>query len=411
MVIHGDEAGGEDAADILHVFETERCLGKLAICYLTVNHLVNGIPNGLFGEIGEAARTCFDGISHHENRRFFSSRFGSRISENRFIDLLVRMIVTIRIVEITDERGSVMRGDEIDDHFGQMTLTRQLFAFRHMGDDHLCGIARVHFQERILVSGLVLHEIERFGHLTYIMIERARTHEEGIGSDGLRSLRSQVGHLHRMLESAGRFLGERMKQFRVDIRQFHQGDGRYETEDFLKQIYQSVTTDCEKCADGEIKIHLPINRCPFSSLGKRDCGIRNDLRQEYPPGSLEELCAACHVRQRGDSRHTHRYLDEEELHRGRYYDRDDEDGREMEEKSSPRVKEDTRQDRYLGEWNDKDRQIEAQGETSEGNDDKHLQTEEQDGGCRAEELGSEDIEIDDEKREEKEDENRLSCDR
>ena len=64
----------------------------------------------------------------------------------------------------------MMGGDEIDDDLGQMVSAGYLLSFGDMGDDHLCGIARVHGEERVLCACLVLDEIERIGHLTDVMV-------------------------------------------------------------------------------------------------------------------------------------------------------------------------------------------------------------------------------------------------
>ena len=55
MMVEGDEAGFEDAADVFDIFEAERCVGKLAVGYLCIDHLVNSLADRLLGELTEAA--------------------------------------------------------------------------------------------------------------------------------------------------------------------------------------------------------------------------------------------------------------------------------------------------------------------------------------------------------------------
>ena len=55
MMIHGGEAGDEDASDVFDIFEGQRCLGELTIGYLAVNHKVNRLGDCFFREVIEAA--------------------------------------------------------------------------------------------------------------------------------------------------------------------------------------------------------------------------------------------------------------------------------------------------------------------------------------------------------------------
>ena len=107
------------------------------------------------------------------------------------------------------------------------------------------------------------------------------------------------------------------------------------------------------------------------------------------------MCTACHIRKGGDSDHTHDDLYEEELDGCRYDDGGDEDGGEMKEKSRARIKEYACEDRCPRKGDEIDGEVETQGETSEGNDDEHLQAEEQNRRCRLNILDTEDVEIDD----------------
>ena len=55
MMVHGGDARDEDPADIFDILEAERCLRKLTIRYLTVNHLIDRFGHRCFGEVIEAA--------------------------------------------------------------------------------------------------------------------------------------------------------------------------------------------------------------------------------------------------------------------------------------------------------------------------------------------------------------------
>ena len=117
-MVHGQEAGDEDASDVFDILEGEGCLGKLSVGYLGVDHLVDCGGDGGFGELGETATACLDGIGHHEDSALFGGGFGARVTEERLIDLLVGVGVAIGVVEIAHEGGAVVGGDEVDDHLG-----------------------------------------------------------------------------------------------------------------------------------------------------------------------------------------------------------------------------------------------------------------------------------------------------
>ena len=83
----------------------------------------------------------------------------------------------------------------------------------------------------------------------------------------------------------------------------------------------------------------------------------------------------------------------------------------MQEKGCPRIKEDTRQYRYPSKRNEIDREIEPQGETSQGNDDKHLQAEERDRSDASQIRDAEHIQINHKEAKEKSNQHCLSEDR
>ena len=329
MMVHGDEARDEDTTDILDILERERCLGELSVGYLAVYHLVNGCSDRLFGKVRQAARTRLDGICHHEDRSFFGRGFSARITEEGLVDRLLRVRVTIGVVEIANQRRAVMGRDEVDDHFGQVVAAGDLLAFGDMGYDHLCGIARIHIQERVLRACLVFHEIERVGHLTDIMVEGAGTYQQGIGTDGFGGFGCEVRDLHGMLEGTRSTFSQRVQQLRVDIRQFDQRDRRDETEELLEAVDQAVTTDREQAADEEIEVHPRIDGREDACLRKGEGRVGNALREVDPCGCLHQLGAARHVREGRYRNHADYDLNEEELHRRRHDDRCDEDGRKM----------------------------------------------------------------------------------
>ena len=219
-MVHRRDAGYEDSSDVFDIFETERCLSKLSIGYLGINHLINRLGNRCLRIVLEAARTRFNRIGHHEDSAFFGGRFRARVAEERLIHFLLRVRIAIGVIEIAHEGRAVVGGDEVDNHFRQVVSAGDAFAFRHVRHNDLRRIARIHLQERIIHACLVLYVVERVGHLTYIVVERTCPHEQRIRTDGLGRFGREVRHLHRVLESSRRFLREGVQQFGIDIRQF-----------------------------------------------------------------------------------------------------------------------------------------------------------------------------------------------
>ena len=182
-----------------------------------------------------------------------------------------------------------------------------------------------------------------------------------------------------MLESAGGTFCERVEQFGVDVGEFDKGDGRDETEEFLETVYQTVTADGEQAADEEIEVHPRIDGREDACLREGEGGVGKGLGEEDPCGCLNELGAACHVREGRDGYHADYYLDEEELHRRGYYDGSDEDGGKMQEEGRARIEEDARQDGYPREGDEIDGEVKPQGKAREGDDDEDLKRKEKDG--------------------------------
>ena len=219
-MVHGREASDKDPADILDILERKGCLGELSVGDLCVDHLVDGRRDRGFGEVRQAARTSFDSVRHHEDSPFFGRRFGSRVAEDLLIDVLLRVRITIGIVEIAHERGAMMGGDEIDNRFGQVALSRQFFSFMNMRDNHLRRIAGIHLKERIIYVVLILYIVERIDYFSDIVVKRTCSYQECIRADCLRSLRREVRHLHGVLERTGCFFSELVQEIGVDIGQF-----------------------------------------------------------------------------------------------------------------------------------------------------------------------------------------------
>ena len=89
-----------------------------------------------------------------------------------------------------------------------MVTSCYFLSFGDMRHDDLCGIARVHFEERVLDADLVLYIVERVGYFSYIVVERTGTHEEGVGADGFGRFGCEVRDLHGVLEGARSPFGE-----------------------------------------------------------------------------------------------------------------------------------------------------------------------------------------------------------
>ena len=97
-MVHGGDTRHKDTTDIFDILETERCLSKLSVGYLAVNHLIHHLRYGLVGYICKRPRARFYRVCHHQDSPFLGGRFGTGVLEVGRINL--HTVIHRRIVEI-----------------------------------------------------------------------------------------------------------------------------------------------------------------------------------------------------------------------------------------------------------------------------------------------------------------------
>ena len=179
----------------------------------------------------------------------------------------------------------MMRPDKINNLFRQTGFLRNLHTFRHMTDDPLRTLDVRQSVMRI-DSILVLGKIKRIAHLSDIMIHGTCTYQLRIRANLSRGLRGDNRHLQRMLESSGASLAQPFQYAAIDIRQFHQSNGRQITKCFLQHIYQNIRKHQQDKINTEIKHHDPMNLIQVRILIQNQAEIRQGIRQEYKQGTM-----------------------------------------------------------------------------------------------------------------------------
>ena len=109
-----------------------------------------------------------------------------------------------------------MRPDEILDDFRKIILLGYFYPVGHMAYHYLRALHIV--QGRMRVHPVLVFGKEcRILHLAYVMIQRPCPDELRVGSYAVGRSGSKIGHLHGVLECAGRGFRQFPEQFVVDI--------------------------------------------------------------------------------------------------------------------------------------------------------------------------------------------------
>ena len=124
-------------------------------------------------------------------------RLGTGVAETRF--QLLRAVAGAFLkahglaVEVFDQRGAVMLGDEIGDRRRQVVLFRECHPVLDMADDDQRAQRR--FEQVVAVlAGLIFDEVLRFEHFADVVEVTADADEERVGADGLGRRFGQCRH-------------------------------------------------------------------------------------------------------------------------------------------------------------------------------------------------------------------------
>jgi hypothetical protein len=174
-----DEAFG-DAVQVLK--------GQLAVVQLTVREdlvyqmLDQSLDSG-WCWIFKGAGSRFHYIGQHDQSRLFGLRSGPRIAEVVFLNGIGAFELLRFNEEIADQTGAVMLLDGVNNHLAQLVLFGYLNAVFDMGDQNQTGHGRCQFVMFVSTTGLVFDKIERFSHLTDIVVVAAYLGPQRVGAD------------------------------------------------------------------------------------------------------------------------------------------------------------------------------------------------------------------------------------
>ena len=263
------------------------------------------------------------------------------------------MLVLLLNIEVFRQSAPVVREDEVFDDGWQAGLLRHLHAFGDMADDDTCTLGVWHVVMWIHTS-LILCEEHGVGHLTYVMIKRARTHEEAIGLDAVCYLSGEVSYGDGVLERARCNLAQVAQQALVRVREFEERDIRCEVERTLDEVHERVGQQEEDAVDDEVDVHVGINTDHHIVLHELQGEEDHGTGKCDEDSGLEHLCPTREVAQRVDGNEACHELHDDEFilifHRRRtdkYHDGMREEGR-------ARIHEHTDEHRHHGKRQDVD---------------------------------------------------------
>lgn len=179
--------------------------------------------------------------------------------------------------------------DKLLDFLGQSVFLRDLHAVRHVADDDLRAfLLVVHLGVRVLAR-LVLCEEGRVGHLTDVVVERARPHQHRVCADAAGGVGREVGDLHGVLETARSLLRELPEEGVVRVRQLHQCDVRHITEQFLHDVDERVGEQEQQTVAEEDREHRPLEMFQAVLVHQRVTHVDDAVGECDEYGGLHEL--------------------------------------------------------------------------------------------------------------------------
>ena len=183
-----------------------------------------------------------------------------------------------------------MRPDKIDNGVRQTVFLRQGNTIGHMTNDNASTLVKRQFGVRILCS-LILCEIRWVLHFSYIMIESTGAYKLYICPDLGGCLRSEDGHLDRMLKGPRRHLRELTEQRRIDVAQLNQTDIGNVAESTLHQIDEQVAEHEEDQIHTEIENVQPVSHLYPTVLHQRERKLYDGISEENQKGRPNQLQA------------------------------------------------------------------------------------------------------------------------
>ena len=206
------------------------------------------------------------------------------VGEVSRVHLLVGMSAFLHNVEVFGAAGAMVRADKVDDLFRKPRFLRHLDAVEHVGDDDLGTLDVGDIVMRVIATMLVLSKIHRILHLADVMVQSPGASQQRVASNLIQHLVAEVGHLHTMLESAGRIRRQLPQQRRVGVVQLHQSEGGGQAKHLLEEEHQRKGQHREQCVQSQQPHHRPVD----GSVGKHHkADINHNIGHKQQQGSDE----------------------------------------------------------------------------------------------------------------------------
>ena len=145
--------------------------------------------------VGEAARGCLGGISHHQNRRLLAVGVRTGIGVWLGVDWSVGAGILRLIEEVFSLSATMMLRDEVHNDLRQLLLHGTAQAILHVFD-HDAG-AEVGRESLVgILSSLILGEECRIVDFADVVVEGTGTEQLRVCPNGVCSLGGKTAHLH-----------------------------------------------------------------------------------------------------------------------------------------------------------------------------------------------------------------------
>ena len=250
-VVDGLQLLDEHGLGIGDIAERDGTILEITFGHLCVDEFVDEFADALLGIVGHGARGGFYRVGHHQNGLFLREGVGTWIGEEQLVDIIVGMGVLILYIEVLGLALSVVSGDKVLNHVGQIILLSQFDALCDMTDDHLGTVDRAHLLMGIHAR-LVFGEVDGVEDFPDIMVQGACAYELAFATDLIGDFCSEITHLDRVLECARSYFAHLAEKRLVHVRQFDKGNVRREVESLLNQVEQGVGAEKQYTVDGEI---------------------------------------------------------------------------------------------------------------------------------------------------------------
>ncbi len=162
-------------------------------------------------------------------------------------------------------------------------------------------------------AGLVLGEEGWVQRFSYVVIERAGTHELRTRAYLVGHLGGKVGHLHGVDERALCHFRHAAHDGIVRVAQFHKRHAGGEAEEFFQKVEQGIGEEKNHAVDGKVEIDGAVEVCHVYSLRKVVAKGHKPTCKHHEQCHLEELRTLGKFVESADGCHAGHYFHHEKL--------------------------------------------------------------------------------------------------